>query len=194
MIPDEKDISLLLRNYKAEIVQIVRRNLASVDMLEALLDYHENDVAAALGELEPEERQRVYEVIDADTLADILEYTDDLTAYLSELSVVKKADVLSRIETSAAVAYLEVLDQKELNMIIKQMPEEARTEITLLTSFDKNEIGSKMTTDYISIRRGHGVKGAMNELVVQAADVDNVSTIYVVDEKTLSLVRLLLGI
>ena len=39
-----------------------------------------------------------------------------------------------------------------------------------------------MTTDYISIRAGISVRQAMRELISQAADNDNLNTIYVVDE------------
>lgn len=45
------------------------------------------------------------------------------------------------------------------------------------------EIGSKMTENFVSIPAGATVKGAMRELVRQAADHDNISVIYVVEEK-----------
>ncbi len=53
-------------------------------------------------------------------------------------------------------------------------------EITL-NSFDDDEIGSRMSTNYISIREGADVRQAMRELVNQAAENDNISTIYVTD-------------
>lgn len=178
----EKDINTLMRDYKTEIVQIIQGNLSAPDMREALLDYHDNDIAIALADLQTEERQRFYEFIDADTLAGIFEYVDDLSDYLSELSDAKRVEVLSLIEASTAVEYLEDLDETEYDEVITMIPEEARQEITLLTSFDKDEIGSQMTTNYISISGELGIRGAMSELIKQAADNDNVSTIYVVDE------------
>ena len=54
--------------------------------------------------------------------------------------------------------------------------------ITLLSSFDEDEIGSKMTTNFISIRADISIRQAMKELIAQAAENDNISTIYVVDE------------
>lgn len=59
--------------------------------------------------------------------------------------------------------------------------------LELLHSFDEDEIGSKMTTNYISICSGIGVRQAMRELVEQAADNDNISTIYVRDEHNMFL-------
>lgn len=52
----------------------------------------------------------------------------------------------------------------------------------MLSSFDEDEIGSKMSTNFISGCSGIGVRQAMRELVEQAAEHDNISTIYVVDQ------------
>ena len=62
------------------------------------------------------------------------------------------------------------------------MDEEARHDIGLIQSYEDDEIGSKMTTNFIVIERGLTIPGAMKELVKQAADNDNISTIYVVDK------------
>ncbi len=50
-------------------------------------------------------------------------------------------------------------------------------------SFSEEEIGSRMTANLISFRAEIGVREAMRELIRQAADNDNISTIYVVDEE-----------
>ena len=41
----------------------------------------------------------------------------------------------------------------------------------------EQEIGSKMTENFVSVLAGTSVKQAMRELVKQAADHDNISTI-----------------
>lgn len=51
------------------------------------------------------------------------------------------------------------------------------------TNVYENEIGSHMTTNYVSIKEGLSVRQAMSELVRQAGNHDNIMTIYVVDEK-----------
>jgi magnesium transporter len=62
------------------------------------------------------------------------------------------------------------------------MDEESKNDMWLIASFDEDEIGSKMTTNYIKIRRGLTVKEAMSELVRQAEYNDNISTLFVVDD------------
>ena len=171
------------RDYKSEIIQIIRSDLSVLDMTEELSKYHENDIASALEDLQESERQKLYEALDVNALAGIFEYVDELIDYLAELSEDKRVEILSRVEPTAAIAYLEELDEEEGESIIEELSEEAREDIALLTSYEKDEIGSKISTDYISIKQGIGVRGAMSELIAQAAEIDSVSTIYVVDEE-----------
>ena len=178
----ETNVNITHRDYATEIADIIRSNLAPKLIREKLLDYHENDIAAALAELKKEERNKLYTILNSDILASVLEYADDLHEYLEELSVRKRIDILSRLEVAAAVEYLSALAKKERNILIELMPEESKKEISLLASFDDDEIGSKMTTNYIAIPEGLGVRQAMHELINQAAENDNVSTIYVIDE------------
>ena len=54
----------------------------------------------------------------------------------------------------------------------------------MLLSYDEDEIGSSMTTNYICIRKGMTIRQAMKELVRQAGENDNISILYVVDESS----------
>ena len=170
-------------DYKLEIATIVRSKLTPKSMRARLMDYHENDLAAALAVLERDERSRLYAVLPSDTLTGVMEYAEQMTDYLEELSIRRRVEILSRMESSLAAAYLEGLEKRARNELLELLPEEPKREITMLASFDKDEIGSQMTTNYISIRQGLSVREAMHELVAQAAVNDNVSTIYVVDEE-----------
>lgn len=170
-------------DYTAEISQIIRKNLTPKLMREQILAYHENDIARALALLNKKERYRLYSILDADTLAGILEYSEQLSLCLGELGIRKRIDVLSKFDTSTTVEYLRQLDRSERETILELLDEETKTEIKLISSFDEDEIGSKMTTNYISIHSGIGVRQAMRELISQSAENDNISTIYVVDEE-----------
>lgn len=170
-------------DYKGEIVEILRGNLAPRLMRERLLDYHENDIARALEVLKKEGRNKLYSVLDTETLANVLEYSGRLRESMEELSIRRRVEVLSCLEAAAAVEYLQELDKPERNILLELMDEEVLQKLTLFSSFDEDEIGSKMTTNYIAIQDGISVRQAMRSLVEQAADNDNISTIYVVDEE-----------
>ncbi len=170
-------------DYKTEIVEILRSNLTPKRMRERILDYHENDIAAALELLKKDERIKLYSVLDTETLANILEYSGWLHEYISELSIHKRVKILSELEVTTAVEYLQQIEKADRNILMELMDDDVRHKITLLSSFDEDEIGSKMTPNFISVRNGISIREAMRELIEQAADNDNISTIYVVDEE-----------
>ena len=167
-------------DYRVEIAGIVRSDLTPRRMRDQILDYHENDIAAAMEQLRKDERSRLYSVLDVETLADVLSYSEHLREYLGELSIRKRIEVLSRLELPEVTEYLRQLEKPE--RLLDLMGEELRNEILLLSAFDGDEIGSRMTTNYISIHADIGVRQAMKELVEQAAANDNISTLYVVDD------------
>lgn len=182
-IPAEESASTAQHpNYEERIAQVVRGNLTPKIMREQLLTYHENDIAAALDLLKKEDRYRLYSVLNPETLADVLEYSERINEYVGELNLRKRAEVLAHLEPSVAVDYLQEVEKGERAAIIDLMPDDAKQEISLLSSFDEDEIGSRMTTNFVMIHMGISVRQAMRELVEQAADNDNISTIYVADD------------
>lgn len=168
--------------YSAEIAELIRSNLTPKRMQEKLSSYHENDIASTLELLSKSEREKLYQILDSETLADILEYSDHMGEYVQELTLRKKVDVFSRMETADVVDVLRQLERKERETLIDLLNPEVRSEVKLLSSFDEDEIGSVMSTNYIVVSDHASVKEAMSELVRQAADNDNISTIYVVDQ------------
>ena len=169
-------------DYKNEIVEIIRSNLTPKLTREKISGYHENDIAAALELLKKDERSKLYSILDIQTLADVLEYSEERDVYIGELAIRRQVEVLEQLEISLTVDYLRQLDKTKRNLLIGLMEAGTRKEIAFSSSFDEDEIGSRMTTNYISIRNGSSVRQAMRDLIDQAAENDNISTIYVVDE------------
>lgn len=168
--------------YSLEITELIRSNLTPKRMQEKLSSYHENDIASTLELLTKSERTKLYQILDSETLADILEYSDHMVEYVQELTLRKKIDVFSRMETSDVVEVLRQLEKGERETLIDLLNPEVRSEVKLLSSFDEDEIGSVMSTNYIMVSDHVSVKEAMSELIRQAAENDNISTIYVVDQ------------
>lgn len=173
-------------DYKGEIAEVIRSNLTPKIKQNRILAYHEKDIADALELLTLEERSRLYHVLHAETLADILEYSENKTNYMNEISVQKRIAVLSQLEISETAEYIRKLDKAARTTIVELLGEELKTQLILLNSFGEDEIGSKMTDNYIAVHSGINVQQAMRALKEQAAENDNISTLYVTDEnKTL---------
>ena len=147
-----------------------------------LEDYHENDLADVFPDLSVAERRKLCRILNLDMLADIFEYIDEKQAaeYLDEMDVRKAAAILSRMETDAVVDVLRMIPKEKRALLLELMDDEARKDMAVIAAFDDEEIGSRMTTNYIEIRENLTVKQAMTELVSQAAKNDNISTIFMV--------------
>lgn len=168
----------------AEIIAIIRGTDTPKVMKNKLEDYHGSDIAEALEQLVENERKKLYRICSAERLAEIFEFSDEDTAgaYLNEMDLSKAAEVVSSLETDTAVSVLREIEKTKRALIIELIRPDIRDEIRLIASFDDDEIGSRMTTNYISITDGISVKQAMNELVRQAEENDNISTIFVVGD------------
>ena len=170
------------QDYTAEILGIVRSNASPGIMRNKLEDYHENDLADVFPDLSVAERRKLCRILNLDMLADIFEYIDEKQAaeYLDEMDVRKAAAILSRMETDAVVDVLRMIPKEKRALLLELMDDEARKDMAVIAAFDDEEIGSRMTTNYIEIRENLTVKQAMTELVSQAAKNDNISTIFMV--------------
>ena len=170
------------QDYRAEILGIVRSNASPGIMRNKLEDYHEHDLADVFPDLSVAERRKLCRILNLDMLADIFEYIDEKQAaeYLDEMDVRKAAAILSRMETDAVVDVLRMIPKEKRALLLELMDDEARKDMAVIAAFDDEEIGSRMTTNYIEIRENLTVKQAMTELVSQAAKNDNISTIFMV--------------
>ena len=173
------------KNYVQEILDIIHSGLPQAELAEKLSDYHENDLADALADLTAEERRKLYAILGVEQVAEIFSYLDDAEPYLKELPPEEAAQVVSHMDSDDAVDALDDLEEEDKEKIVHQMDKvdkDAANDVKLLLSYGEDEIGSCMTTNYICIRKDMTIRQAMSELVKQAGENDNISTLYVVDE------------
>lgn len=167
-----------------EIVGIILSERPDNEILAALNNYHENDLAEALEELDAESRKKLYRILGVDRMAEILAYTDNISAYLDELSPEQAADVLGSMDADDAVDALEDIDsESRREQLISLMDGESSEDIRLINSFEDDEIGHMMTTNYVVISQDFTIKEAMRSVVEQAHENDNINTIYVTDRE-----------
>lgn len=169
-------------DFSGEIIQFIRSNLAPKKLQETICAYHEKDIAAALPLLTKDECQRLFRMLSPKTLAVVFEYAEDNLTYFEWLGILQKAEVLSNMEVPAAAELLQQLSKEARTALLDLLSPEIRKEIRMICSFDEDEIGSRMSTNYIEISDMSTIKEAMSQLITQAAENDNISTLYLVDE------------
>lgn len=175
-IPGEK------ADYVKELVEIINQEDRDDKLAEKLSAYHENDIAEAFELLDEEGRRKLYRVLDTEWMSEVFAYLDDVGTYLEELEADDAADIIENMDADDAVDVLQEVDDNVREKLVSLMNEEATEDIELICSYDEDQIGSMMTTNFIEISRTLTVKQAMRQLIAQAEENDNISILYVTDE------------
>lgn len=165
-----------------EIVELIRSGNAPNVIAEKLNDYHDNDISNILDELDEKERSVLYRILGIERVSEVFAYLDDPQKYLGELEPERAADIIEKMDADDAVDVLEEMDEETRNQLIDLIDDESKEDINLILSYKDNEIGSRMTTNFIEIERRLTIKQAMRALIAQAEDNDNIMTIFVRDD------------
>ena len=89
--------------------------------------------------------------------------------------------LLNKMDLDDAVDILENLNEKTKSRLLPYLHVKRREDILLIKSFNPDQIGHEITTNFISIERGLTIRKAMKELIRQSSTHDNINTIYVTD-------------
>lgn len=173
------------RNYILEILEILNSSLSNEEKQKQILQYHESDIAEVLDELEENQRELLYEILGTESIAEVLLYSDDVNEILEDFEPEEAADIIETLDADDAIDVLEELDEESRNEIVSLLDKEVIEDIEAITKYDEDMIGSKMTNNFITVLNSDSVKGAMKKVIKEAAENDNVSTIYVVDNQEL---------
>lgn len=164
-----------------EIVAIIRSGLSSEALIERLQDYHDKDIAQGLLEVTKEERAKVLDALSVEWISEILAFVDDPKELVQELGINRLAAVINEMDSDDAVDLLEDIEDSVKEKLRPILDEEVKADIRLIYSYEDDEIGSLITTNYICIPNSLNIKQATHELIRQAGENDNISTIYVMD-------------
>ena len=177
----EKEI-LKEPQFTDEIVSIIRSGLSDEEIVEKLHDYHDNDIARSLEALTKEERIHLYNILDPEWVSEIFTFIEEPEDYIEEIGIDKLAAVINEMDSDDAVDLLEEIYECVKEKLRPILHEDVKADIQLIHSYDEEEIGSLMTTNYICMKKTLNIRQAMRELIVQAGENDNISTLYIVDE------------
>jgi len=181
---DEKnEISFQERDYGVQILSIIRSELNDDEIKTQLQEYHENDIAGVFEELTSEEREHLRQILGNEIMSEVVSFLDDAGEYLSEIDADDAAEIIEQMDADEALEALDDLDEQTRSEIFELIEDaEIKEEIKLIDSYEEDEFGSRMSTNFISVKRGQTIKGTMRTLISEAAENDNIYTIFVVNE------------
>jgi len=185
-----------------DFLERIRQALVSEDTAwinEHVSDLHFADIAEIMDELPIEEAKFLYYQLSEEQQADVLmeleeEVRDRFVASLSSKEI---ADQLENLDSDDAADILMEFPDAKIQEVISQMEDDdAADDIVDLLNYDEDTAGGLMQKEFIQARLDWPVNRALVELRRQAEDVEQVYTIYVVDDLNklvgvLSLKRLL---
>lgn len=169
-------------DYTEELLILLRSRRPIAELRQEMEDYHDSDLADLLEQLSVADRRRMYRILGLERTSDVFAYLEDVSVYIEELDSEMAADVIEGMDADDAVDVLDELDDDKRRELLELMDPDAAEDIHLIDSYDDDQIGSRMTTNYVAISRDSSIREAMKSLVHQAADNDNISTLYTLDE------------
>jgi magnesium transporter len=169
---DEKE--LLLKT----LCDIIESDETDSSVAEKLADYHEADIADVIPLLSEKARKRLGRILSPEQLSNVFSYLENAEDYIEDMEKEKAADIIESMDADDAVDILDELSDDTRSQIIELMDDEAVEDINLISSYPDDVVGSRMTTNFITVKETMSIKKAMKAMVEQAAENDNVSTIY----------------
>src|SRR5690606_11073400 len=167
---------------------------------EMLVDLHPADIAEFFPELDLDEQSYIFSLLDNEVSAAVLLELeeDDRKKLLSRLSTKEIAeDLITEMDTDDAVDIISELSESKQDEVIAQLEDkEHAQDIVDLLRYDEDTAGGLMRKEFVKVNKNWNVITAVREMRRQAEDLEEVYSIYVVNDDnellgTLSLKKLL---
>ena len=176
------------------------REQNSKKALEMLAELHPADIAEIFSQLDVDKQSFLLSLLDKEISADVfLELEDDdRKKLLNQFSAKEIAEeLISEMDTDDAVDIIGELSESRQDEVIAQIEDkEQAQDIVDLLRYDEDSAGGLMRKEFVSVNKNWTVITAVREMRKQAEDLEEVFSIYVVDDSnvllgTLSLKKVL---
>lgn len=146
---------------------------------------HPADIAELYQELDLEEAEFLYNLLDEDTRADVLMELDeeDRRKLLSNMPAKEIAtQVIDHLDTDEAVDLIQELDEDDRDEILSHINDvEQAGDIIDLLKYDEDTAGGLMGTEMIVVNENWSMPECIKQMRMQAEDMDEIYYVYVVD-------------
>lgn len=169
-------------------------------VLELLSEFHPADIAEIFSELDVDEQSYLISLLDNEVSADVLLELEeeDRKKLLNLLSPKEIAEeLITEMDTDDAVDVIGELSEEKQDEVIAQLEDkEHAQDIVDLMRYDDDTAGGLMRKEFVMVNTNWNVIKAVREMRKQAEDLEEVYSVYVVDDDnvllgTLSLKKLL---
>lgn len=154
---------------------------------EEFKDLHPADIAEVFEHLKTAEASYVFKLLDSETSAEVMIELDedDREKLLSTLTSREIAEqIIDLIDSDDAADVLsELNDEKQAEVLSMLSDEDQKSDISGLLRYHENSAGGLMGTELVKVKSDWTIARGIREMRKQAEQVDQVYTIYVVDDE-----------
>ena len=154
---------------------------------EALHGLHPADISDVMEELKSDEATYIYKLLENEEAADVLiELEDDeLSKLLSALTSKEIAEIIDEnVDSDDAADVIQLLPEQKQEEVISQISDESQaSDIIALLQFEEGTAGAIMAKELVAVNINWTVGQAIREMRKQADDLENVYTIYVINDE-----------
>jgi len=145
---------------------------------------HVSDLADIIEDMDAKMQADVFASLDEEKAADVLEEleTDAQIHVLESLPIEKAADVLEKMPADEVANILDEMEDDKVEELLSKMDSEASEDVRELLKYEDNEVGSIMTTDFISFSKNMTIEKTIAELRKLKPESDTIYYLYIVDE------------
>ncbi|MFA6582386.1 MAG: CBS domain-containing protein, partial [Paludibacter sp.] len=145
---------------------------------------HPSDLADIIEEMGAHSRTKVFESLDEEKAADVLEEMEPYAQaqLIESMSIGKAADLLEKMPADEVADLLDELEDDKVELLLNEMEKESSEDVRELLEYEDQEVGSIMTTDFLSFRKTMTIEETLNELRIQKPEADTIYSLFITDE------------
>jgi len=177
-----------MKEFTHEYLEHIRSIISEHNEEEArkeLADLHPADIAELYQELDLDEAEYLYKLLDGDAAADVLMELDedDRRKLLSDMPAEEIAkQFIDHLDTDDAVDIIQELDEEDRDEILSHIDDvEQAGDIIDLLKYDEDTAGGLMGTEMIVVNENWSMPECIKQMRMQAEDLDEIYYVYVVD-------------
>lgn len=176
-----------MKEFTPEQLEEIRNIIGAKDADGArreLADLHPADIAELYQNLDLDEAEFLFRLLDEETAADVLMELDedDRLKLLEGMPTEEIAKQIEHLDTDDAVDVIQQLDKEDRDEILSHIDDvEQASDIIDLLKYDEDTAGGLMGTEMIVVNENMSMPECIKEMRTQAEEMDEIYYVYVVD-------------
>ena len=153
-----------------------------------LKEYHPSEIAILFEKLEPEDRERIINILPSDFGSEVIAEMDEEHRpgeLLINLDPEKRSEIVEELDYDDATDIISQLEEHEQQEILEDLDHEDASNIRALLSYHENTAGGLMNPQLLCVNINSNKKEALDEIIRQSEEMEEFYTIYVVDEDSI---------